>query len=59
MGCVVDKKWLRVSLVVQWVEDLALSLLQCGFNPWPRNFLCYRCSQKRKEWKKKEQQQKK
>ena len=25
------------SLVAQWVKDLALSLLWCGFYPWPGN----------------------
>ena len=37
-------KNLGSSLVVQWVKDLALSLLWPGFNPWPGNFqsLCRR-----------------
>ena len=26
------------SLVIQWVKDLALSLLRLGFNPWSGNF---------------------
>ena len=26
------------SSLVAWVKDLALSLLCCGFDPWPRNF---------------------
>ena len=26
------------SLVAQWVKDPALSLLWCGFSPWPRSF---------------------
>ena len=26
------------SLVALWVKDLALSMLWCEFNPWPRNF---------------------
>ena len=26
------------SLVVQYLKDLALSLLRCGFDPWPENF---------------------
>ena len=28
----------RSSLVVQWVKDLALLLLWCRFDHWPRNF---------------------
>ena len=24
--------------VAQWVKDLALPQLWCGFNPWPGNF---------------------
>ena len=28
----------RNSLVVQWVKDPVLSLLWCGFFPWPENF---------------------
>ena len=32
----IDRQW--SSLVVQQVKDLALSLLQCRFNPWPGNF---------------------
>ena len=25
-------------LVAQWVKDLVLSMLCCGFNPWPESF---------------------
>ena len=28
----------RSSLVAQQVKDLVLSLLRCGFSPWPGNF---------------------
>ena len=34
----VEKVYTRSSLVAQQVEDLALSLLWQGFNPWPGNF---------------------
>ena len=27
----------RISLAVQWVKDLVVSLLWLGFDPWPRN----------------------
>ena len=33
-----SKKWARSSAVAQWVKDLALSLLWCGFDSWPGKF---------------------
>ena len=30
--------WHHISLVAQWAEDLVLSLLWLGFNPWPGNW---------------------
>ena len=33
------KPYFWSSLLVQWVKDLALSLLWCGFNPWPWELL--------------------
>ena len=38
----------RSSLVAQWVKDLALSLLWCWFDPWPRKFCKLRVRQKKK-----------
>ena len=33
-----QERALLSSLVMQRVRDLALSLLWCGFDPWPGNF---------------------
>ena len=41
----------RNSLVVQWVKDPALSLLWCGFDPWPGKFHMLWVWQKKKKKK--------
>ena len=47
-----SKAVMESSLVVQWVKDLALSLLShgpllwCEFDPWPENFCMPRAWQK-------------
>ena len=35
--------------MAQWVKDLLLSLLWCGFNPWPRNFHMPQAQSKKKK----------
>lgn len=35
--------------MVQWVMDLALSLMQCGFNPWPKSFCVLQAQPKKKQ----------
>ena len=40
------------SLVAQWVKELALSLLWCGFDLWPRNFCMPQAWPKEKRKKK-------
>ena len=37
----------RSSLVASQVKDPALSLMWCGFHPWPRNF-CMQCREAKK-----------
>ena len=39
----------RSSLVAQRVKDLVLSLLWCGFHPWPRNKRMHGRGQKREK----------
>ena len=41
----------RSSLMAQWVKDLALSLLCCGFHPWSGNFCMLQKWQKKKKKK--------
>ena len=43
--------------MVQQVKDLALSLLECRFDLWPRNF-CLRGSGKEKKRKEKKRREK-
>ena len=46
-----QKSLIRNSLVTQWVKDLVLSLLWCGFDPWPRNFHLLPAQSKKKKQK--------
>ena len=38
--------------VAQWDEDQALSLLWCGFDSWPGNFLVLRAQEKQQQQQK-------
>ena len=44
------------SLVAQWVKDLVLLSVQCGFSPGPGNFHMPRVQQKKKKKKKEEEE---
>ena len=35
--------------MAQWVKDLVLSLLWCGFGTWPENFQMLQALQKKKK----------
>ena len=41
-------KGIKSCLVMQWVKDLALSLQQWGFDPWPGNFCMLQAQPKKK-----------
>ena len=47
-NCIIRNHHLWSSLVAYLVKDLALSLLWCGFSPWPGNFCILQAQPKKK-----------